>query len=383
MDEIAIYLHWPFCKSKCPYCDFASCSPRDTSLYEPFGNYLLEDLKRSIDVIGNRCIKSVFFGGGTPSLMNPKSIARILDFLSKNHRLEDDVEITLEANPATFNKNKMQNFQNAGINRLSLGIQSFSCNNLKFLGRIYDGTQAIKAADIVSKIFKNFSIDLMYGYKIQTLKDLKYDLMTSINFGCKHISCYQLTFEKNTPFYNQMLLGNIKKINEPEEIKRYNFIENILKNHHILRYEVSNYALPGFESKHNLAYWRYDDYLGVGSSAHSRLTINNSKNEMVKIYDPFLWKNALNQHKTTFSCVNVLTEKEKLEEIILLGLRLVNGITMDDLYAQISREVVDKIISKQKLKFLREKKLIMNENIRLTSDGFKKMDAVIEFLLNS
>jgi oxygen-independent coproporphyrinogen-3 oxidase len=350
-------------------------------LYEQFGDYLLEDMKRSADLMDNRRIKSVFFGGGTPSLMHPKSTAKILDFLSKNHGLGRDAEITLEANPATFDESKMHNFQNAGINRLSLGIQSFSCTNLKFLGRIYDGKQAMRATDIVSKIFTNFSVDLMYGYEIQTLEDLEHDLRTSMNFDCKHISCYQLTFEPNTPFHNQMLLGNIKKIGEDDEIKFDERVESVLKDHNILRYEVSNYARAGFESQHNLAYWRYDDYLGVGPSAHSRLTINGHKNEMVKIGDPFLWKNALDQRQTTFSHINVLTEEEKLEEILLMGLRLVNGITMDDLYAKISHEVVDKVISKQKLKFLREKKLLTD--CRLTPDGFKKMDSVIEFLLNT
>jgi oxygen-independent coproporphyrinogen-3 oxidase len=351
-------------------------------LYEKFGDYFLEDLKRSVAAIGDKHIKSMFFGGGTPSLMNPQSIAKILDFLSKNYHIKDDVEVTLEANPATFDKNKMQNFKNAGINRLSLGIQSFLDDHLKFLGRIYNGKQALKAAEIVSGVFKNFSFDFMYGYECQTETTLEQDLLRAVRFGCKHISCYQLTFEKNTVFYDNLLVGNIKQIDENKEVKLYEHIEDILKNHNIFRYEVSNYSMLGFESKHNLAYWQYDDYLGIGPSAHSRVTINKNKNEMVKIRDPFLWESALNQNKTTFSYINTLTEKEQLKEAILMGLRLISGITINDLYRKISRETVDRVISKRKMKFLRQKKLMTQKNIQLTNVGLQKMDSVVEFLLN-
>jgi oxygen-independent coproporphyrinogen-3 oxidase len=361
-----------------------SVPQNDESLYKEFEDCLFEDLTRSVLEIGSRRIKSVFFGGGTPSLMNPKAIEKILDFLFKNHQIDDNVEITLEANPATFDKNKIEAFRTSGINRLSLGIQSFLDKNLRFLGRIYDGKQAIEAAEIVSKTFENLSFDFMYGYESQTLEDLKLDLVRAANFGCPHISCYQLTFEENAPFYRKALSGKIKRISESKELELFDLTESVLKDCGIFRYEISNYAKPGFESRHNLAYWNYDDYLGVGPSAHSRVSFGKDKKEMIKISDPFLWKAAIDQSKMTFSQTNILTEEEKLTEIIIMGLRLVNGITIDDLYKKISPKIVDRIVSKEKLKFLREKKLIEDETrskIQPTKSGLKKADSIVEFLL--
>jgi oxygen-independent coproporphyrinogen-3 oxidase len=379
MDETAIYIHWPFCRSKCPYCGFASIGRKNGGLYERFGNYLLLDLKNSIAEISPRTIKSVFFGGGTPSLMYPASIEKILNFLSQNYALKNNAEITLEANPGTFDLNRAEDFKNAGINRLSLGVQSFADKNLKFLGRIYGGKQVVEATEIVSKVFKNFSFDFIYGYECQKLKDLERDLVRAMDFDCKHISCYQLTFEEGTPFYDRMLSGDIKKISENKEMEFYNLIESLLAGY--THYEISNYSILGFESQHNLAYWRYDDYLGIGPSAHSRITIDGEKYEKEKIADPFFWETALNQNRDTFSHSKVLTENEKLEEAVIMGLRLASGITMDDLYREVSPEVVNEIISERKLKFLREKKLMTNEKIQLSKIGFQKADSVIEFLL--
>jgi oxygen-independent coproporphyrinogen-3 oxidase len=171
-DFAAIYLHWPFCKSKCPYCGFASVAQNDGSLFVEFEKLLLLDLERSASEFGLKGVKSVFFGGGTPSLTDPKSIEKILSFLFKNYPAESAVEITLEANPATFDKRKMEDFKSSGINRISLGIQSFSDKNLKFLGRIYDEKHALEAAEIVSQIFENFSFDFMRGFVSQTAEVL-------------------------------------------------------------------------------------------------------------------------------------------------------------------------------------------------------------------
>jgi len=376
MNEIALYLHWPFCKSKCPYCDFASVPMSDDSLYETFGDLLLLDLQRSISPIAPICVKSIFFGGGTPSLMSLQSMEKILNFLAINCYLKDDIEISLEANPATFDRNKMKDFRKVGINRLSLGIQSFRDDNLKFLGRIYGGKQAFEAAEIVAKTFENFSFDFMYGYEGQSPEDFVQDLSEAANFGCKHISCYQLTFEEGTLFYDRMISGTIKKINENEIIEFDDLIEKVLDNY--VRYEISNYAIPGFECRHNLAYWRYENYLGVGAGAHSRLIIHEQKYEMEKKRDPFLWKSALEKNESTFSNINRLTEEEQLKEIVIMGLRLLKGIENWKLQS----EVIGTFISEKKLKFLREKKLMCPEKFRLTKAGLRKMDAIVEFLLD-
>jgi oxygen-independent coproporphyrinogen-3 oxidase len=379
----AVYVHWPFCISKCPYCAFASVRRNDQSLYDEFGDLLLLDLRKSVAEVGLKGVKSVFFGGGTPSLASPRAIEKILNFLFKNYPAENGVEITLEANPATFDESKIKSFKNAGINRLSLGVQSFFDKNLRFLGRIYDGKQAIEAAEIVSRNFENFSFDFMCGYETQTAEDLESDLVQAADFGCKHISCYQLTFEEGTPFYRKAQTGEIKKINENKEAKLFDLVENVLRDRDIFRYEVSNYSKRGFESRHNLAYWKYDDYLGIGPSACSRISLDGKKREMEKTRDPFLWKAALERGETTFFRDDALTEEEKLTEAIAMGLRLTSGITTEDLYNKVSRKVVDRIVSEEKLKFLREKKLVDDDlsKIRLTKTGFKKIDAVAGFLL--
>lgn len=378
--SLSIYLHWPFCLSKCPYCDFASSVPRDSYVYDDFGKYLLEDLKKSIGKINVESIKTVFFGGGTPSLMSAQSIENILGFLQNNYTINSDAEITLEANPGTFDAQKMIDFRNAGINRLSLGIQSFSDINLNFLGRIYDSKQASIAAESVSKVFTNFSVDLMYGYECQSIDSLELDLQTAVNFGCKHLSCYQLTFEENTPFYERLLNGQIKRIEEDQEIYLYRYINEFLKNHNIFRYEVSNYSVEGYESKHNLSYWNYDDYFGVGPGAHSRITaVNGRKNEIIKISDPYEWSISLES-----SILRELTEEEELQEIIITGLRVSAGLNMQNVYKRIPKNIVDGTLTLNKLQFLRNNEFIENDlnKIQLTEAGVIKLNSVIEFLLS-
>jgi oxygen-independent coproporphyrinogen-3 oxidase len=359
----------------------------DEELYRRFEDYLLRDLKQSLEEIDHRhVIRSVFFGGGTPSLMTPQSIERILDFLFQNFSLQNNVEITLEANPATFDLEKMRNFRHAGVNRLSLGVQSFFDKNLRFLGRIYDGKQALEAAAVTSQIFDNFSFDFIYGH--QSLKNLLQDLSMAVNFGCRHVSCYQLTFEEDTPFYRRLQSGDIKQMGESRAIKFHDAIGDFLESFGIFRYEVSNYSTMNYESRHNLTYWEYDDYLGVGPGAHSRISSDgNKKKEMIKISDPFLWEKAL-ESNNTFSLVNTLTEKEKLTEALIMGLRLIKGIKKENLYSKISNIVVDSALSLERLLFLSKnglitEKIFSKSILQLSEIGLKKMNSVVEMLCSN
>lgn len=383
-NSLSIYLHWPFCIAKCPYCDFMSVPLKENA--DAIAEYLLLDLKNSLEEFAEGSptnIKTVFFGGGTPSLMSPAQIAKILDYLDKSHSFDQYAEITLEANPATFSKQKLQDFNSAGINRLSLGIQSFQDKNLKFLGRIYNSVQALKSAKIVAEIFESFSFDFIYGYETQNILDLENDLQTAMDFGCCHVSCYQLTIEKNTPFFRKMQLGQIKPINEDYELECFNFIADFLKNFSISRYEISNYAVPGFESRHNLAYWNYEDYLGVGPSAHSRLTIDGCKTELQKFYNVDEWLQKISANQSTYAIKRELSEQEQLEETFIMGLRLTNGIDLQNITAKFSEFLLSPILSR--IEFLSQQGLLQKTSqnfIKLTEQGLLKTNSVIDFLLS-
>ncbi|MDR3179518.1 MAG: radical SAM family heme chaperone HemW [Holosporaceae bacterium] len=383
MAALAVYVHWPFCVSKCPYCDFMSVVA-DPALYEDFEELLLKDLKNELKNFSNRSVSSIFFGGGTPSLMRAKSIENMLKALQNQCLLENNAEITLEANPGTFDHQKLLDFKNVGINRLSLGVQSFREKNLRFLGRIYDEKQSRRAAEIVSRVFTNFSMDFIYGYQCQTPEDLLQDLAQALDFGCRHLSCYQLTFEKNTPFFRQLAAGIIKKIDENHELECCKLINDFLPNKNIHRYEVSNYAVLGWESRHNLSYWKYQDYLGVGPGAHGRITHDGRKYEIVKISSPEKWAAALENGENTESIRKMLSFQEELEERVIMGLRLADGIDLKNLQKTIPEKNIRQTLTDQKIYFLKTQNLLekTNEKIKLTYSGMLKMNSILEFLLD-
>ncbi|GHT99150.1 coproporphyrinogen III oxidase [Alphaproteobacteria bacterium] len=314
--------------------------------------------------------------------MKPKAIADILDFLQKEYHLDSEAEISMEANPGTFDKQSMKDFRDAGINRLSLGIQSFSDVNLQFLGRIYDSKQAHSAAEIVSNIFDNFSFDFIYGYECQNIDSLEKDLGTAVGFDCKHISCYQLSFDEGTVFHKKLLAGDMHDICETDAIRYYNFIGDYLQDNDIFRYEISNYAKRNFECVHNMSYWKYHDYLGIGPAAHSRLTINGHKNEIIKISDPYAWKKSLEQKSDARESTKILSSREKLEEMLIMGLRLNEGIELKDIHENNSEDVISEILGPEKIRFLINKQLLIEHptKLQLTEAGLLILDSVVEFL---
>lgn len=369
MDKVAIYLHWPFCVAKCPYCDFVSY-PSTKENFQEYEDLLLEDLRKTISVLDINSVSSIFFGGGTPSLMSVRSVGNIVEFLG--NKLTGDAEISLEANPATFDKTKLQSLKKVGVNRLSLGVQSFQEENLRFLGRIYSENQAKKAADLVAENFENFSLDFMYGY--QSITSVKSDLQIAMDYNARHLSCYQLTLEPGTPFYAQFSgLKNFDKENYME------FMEKFLSARGIYRYEISNFAYPKYKSQHNLTYWNYGNYLGCGPSAHSRLIINGQKHATTKHSNLKLWREKIGQ----WDIDSVLSYEDQLEEVIITGLRKIQGIRYDEIFRLIPEDVVKKIITVDKLNFLKRCNLIFqkNDRIQLTSEGLMRLNSVIESLL--
>ena len=372
---LALYLHWPICLSKCPYCAFTSypvCSVNEARQKE-IGVLLLRDLQLSMERISYSSIGSIFFGGGTPSLMSPSTIGAILNYLDKHYDLSD-IEISIEANPATFSREYLSELKSLGVNRLSLGIQSFQDNELRFLGRPYDGYQALQAAHMVSEVFSNYSFDFIYGIEDQSLSSVQDNLTQAMQFGVPHLSCYQLTFEENTEFFRKKQTGKIRPIDIETEATYYKFIEDFLASYDRPKYEISNFAASGAECYHNLTYWRYGDYLGVGVSAHSRLTIDGAKHALAKSSDLFQW-GALNP---LWDEDVVLTELDQLEEILLMGLRTTEGVI--DLDKKISPDIVESILSQDKLNFLRAQGLLKPDQLCLTDAGMIKLDSIVEFL---
>ena len=304
MEELGIYLHWPFCKSKCPYCDFYSVVKHRFNQDALIDEYL-HQLEQYRQLLGNRHIKSVFFGGGTPSLITPSNIELILSKIARLWGLDSAAEISLEANPNTNTPNLFADLHSAGINRLSLGVQSFNDTELKFLGRTHNSTQALQAIADMQKYFNNCSIDLIYALPDQTADSWQQQLEKACRLGLNHLSLYQLTIEDGTIFAKR----HVRSLDEQQASELYFLTEDILVNHHIYKYEVSNYATQDFSSKHNLIYWQGGEYIGIGKSAHGRFKLNNQ------------WYAQTDNLQTS-----PLTPYERAQELIIMGLRLSSGI---------------------------------------------------------
>ena len=357
MRDLGIYLHWPYCKSKCPYCDFFSKVERNINQDNIIDGYL-KQLEKYHQLLKECNIKSVFFGGGTPSLIEPYNIEKIINKINKLWGLDDVCEISLEANPNTNKGSLFTDLCTAGINRLSLGVQSLDDNELKFLGRTHNSQKALKAIDDMQKVFANCSIDLMYALPNQIAENWLKQLQYVCNLELKHISLYQLTIEEGTVFARK----KIKPLDEEKAAELYLMSEDILSQNGIYKYEVSNYAAEGRCSQHNLIYWQGGEYIGIGKSAHGRIKINN---------EWFAQTDNLQLEK--------IDAKERAEELIIMGMRLTKGINKD-LFQDICGIEFDNFVNQKFLNSAVEQKLLINdkENISATKDGFLVLDKLIE-----
>lgn len=311
-----IYIHWPFCIKKCPYCDFNSHVVR-TIDQKVWLKHYLKDLNDYEDDYKDKKIETLFFGGGTPSLMSANTVEKIIDKLN----LSSDVEITLEVNPSFVESKHLQDFKIAGVNRLSIGVQSFRDENLKFLQRVHSAQEAISVIEKTSNIFNNFSFDLIYGLHNDNLAKWKEDLDFALSFMPNHISLYQLSIEENTKFKKLYDLGRLKVLDDDTSVDLYQYTEQFLRSKNILQYEVSNYAKKGFESKHNLKYWNYEEYLGYGPGAHSRIHTEKGVYSRTMESLPINWLRNRGEVKT------LLSEEEAFKEAMIMSLRLTKGIT--------------------------------------------------------
>ena len=353
-EKFGIYIHWPFCERKCPYCGFFSEANPNIDQTKIIKDYL-SDIDYYHSLTTDKTVTSIFFGGGTPSLIKPHNIETLLNHIHKRWKTTPQIEISLEANPNSLNA---KDLKTAGINRLSLGVQSLRDDDLKFLGRIHNRHQALKAIDSVLKTFDNHSMDLIYARPNQTTKNWQEELSEAVNFGFKHLSLYQLTIEENTPFYQK----NIKSLDDASSANLYNFTEQFLKAKEYERYEVSNHAQKGFESQHNLTYWQGWDYIGIGPSAHGRIGLQATSHPRK---------------------LEALSQKERATELLLMGLRLKKGIDKETFQTQCGLNF-NTFINQKNKQMLIDLKLITDnkKSLRLTAKGFPVLDKIIENLLS-
>ncbi len=347
MSNLSIYIHYPFCERKCPYCGFFS---KAETPEQNIAEYL-QELDFYHTLTADRTVDTIFFGGGTPSLLAPLNIAKIINHIHKKWKTTKDIEISLEANP---NSLKAEELKSAGINRLSLGVQSLDDNELKFLGRIHNCASAIKAIEETLKNFDNHNADIIYALPGQTTQILQKKLTELCSFGFKHLSIYQLTIDENTVFKQQ----GIKPLEEDQASDFYTFTAAYLAKHGYPQYEVSNFGLP---CRHNLTYWRGGDYLGIGKGAHGRVGLK----------------------ATSYNCqIENLSKKERATELLLMGLRIVEGINKETFY-KICNIELDSFINQNKLKEYEKMELLKSSinSLKATPKGLLVLDCLIEGLL--
>ncbi len=373
----ALYIHWPFCLAKCPYCDFNS-HVRDSVDQDLWLNALLADLRHEAELAGGEALHSVFFGGGTPSLMPPATVARLLDEAQRLWGFADGVEITLEGNPSSVEAANYAALASAGVNRVSLGLQALDDQTLDFLGRIHDADEGLAALDVAQRHFARVSFDLIYALPGQSAEQWRADLLRAIGLGTGHLSLYQLTIEPGTRFETMVRRGHFTPLDDHAAADLFALTREITASLGLPAYEVSNHALPGEESRHNLTYWRYQDYCGIGPGAHGRrgglATVRHKK--------PENWIAALDAQGHGIAQQRVLGTSEQASEAMLMGLRLREGVDLAALAARFGLTSAD-LCDAEKLAFYSRQGLCWSRDGRIwVSDaGMALLDGLLAELV--
>ena len=373
-----IYLHWPYCESKCPYCDFNSYVEKNVNWYE-WELSFLSQLGFYYQETGDRRVNSIFFGGGTPSLMNPKLVSNIINHISNLWGFEDTVEITLEANPSSVESRRFAEFKAAGVNRVSIGVQALNNIDLKKLGRLHSVQDALNAIEIGKDTFDRVSFDLIYARQDQKLQDWELELKKALTLEPDHLSLYQLTIEPNTTFGNLKEKGKLSGL--PDENlggDLYHLTNNLCYKFGLNPYEVSNYSRKNHESIHNKIYWNYGDYLGVGPGAHGRITTQKGRFATQNYYSPIKWqKNALNNSGESIR--TLINGKDQADEMAMMGLRLNSGFSKERYFRLSGKKLNEKTLT-----FLISDNLITVENnfIKATAQGRVVLNSLILNILS-
>ncbi|MEO0667732.1 MAG: radical SAM family heme chaperone HemW [Pseudomonadota bacterium] len=319
-----LYIHWPFCAAKCPYCDFNSHVSRFID-HDAWCAAYLSEIERLGAQTSGRVLRSVFFGGGTPSLMEPRVVGAILDAIHRTWPTANDMEVTLEANPTSVEAARFADFRAAGVNRVSMGIQALTDADLHALGRLHTAAEGLAAFDIARRTFDRVSFDLMYGRQNQSLAEWEAELTRALSLDLDHLSLYQLTVEPGTAFGDRYDAGKLPGLPSDDlSADLYALTQDMCGDAGLRRYEVSNHARDGAESRHNLIYWRYGDYVGIGPGAHGRLTLDGTRVSTEQARMPKAWLDG-----TARETRHTLTSQDAATEYMLMGLRLAEGIDLD------------------------------------------------------
>ena len=379
--SIGIYIHWPFCKSKCPYCDFNS-HVQETIAHADWAPAYHRELSYYKEMIGARHVTSVFFGGGTPSLMQADTVAQVLQSVDDLWGLPQGVEITLEANPTSIEMAKMQDFKAAGVNRVSVGVQALRDADLKFLGREHSANEAVRGLQVAAKVFDRHSFDLIYARPQQTPEQWRQELQQALSLSGGHLSLYQLTIEEGTPFYTRHQRGEFVIPNDDVAGEMYEMTQDLTAAQGLMPYEISNHARFGDESRHNLVYWRYDDYVGVGPGAHGRLTVNGQKIATRAHRAPALWLQRVQKDGHGAHHHEIIDSRKQAQEMIMMSLRLAEGMKIDK-FESVTGLKISEFINQSKLTMMVEAGWItMNGNIMMaTPAGRQRLNAVLAQLL--
>lgn len=332
MDAFGIYIHWPYCAAKCPYCDFNS-HVRRTVTEERYLAAALRELAYYAEFAPGRRVTSIFFGGGTPSLMSPATAGSLLDAVAGHWGIADGAEITLEANPSSVEAGRFADFRSVGINRVSLGIQSLSDTELRFLGRLHNAEEARAALAVARAHFPRVSFDLIYARPGQTPAEWRAELTEALALAEGHLSLYQLTIEPGTAFHLLEQAGKLHVPQSEEAAHLFEITQELCEAKGLPAYEISNHARPGEQSRHNLLYWRYGEYAGIGPGAHGRLTREGTRYALSALRDPAAWTASVEAERHGLERRDALTPLQEAEEMLLMALRLDEGLDLGRLSA--------------------------------------------------
>ena len=380
--SMGLYFHWPFCKAKCPYCDFNS-HVRESIDADRWGRAYARAIAHWAERLGERRIESVFFGGGTPSLMPADLVGAILAAVDRHWTLDADAEITLEANPTSVEASRFAGYRAAGVNRVSLGVQALDDASLKFLGRQHSVAEALQALETAKAHFPRVTFDLIYARAGQSLDAWKRELSQALDFDTEHLSLYQLTIEPGTPFAERFAAGGLTVLDEDATADLFALTQELTAAAGRPAYEISNHARPGAESRHNLIYWRYRDYAGIGPGAHGRVTTEGELRATAEKRSPEAWLQAIESQGTALSEDLAVSREDRATEALMMGLRLKEGLDLAAFEARTGRSLAQTVDQKA-LDWLADDGLIAEEagRLRLTQKGWPLLNSVTGSLLS-